>query len=189
MSSPGFVAEGLHGPMTQAECDRLHFLKNRPEPPTINGLELSFPPYAFRPYPQAMYGPWSDEAKLKALRTVARQRELDLNDEYDYREAESHIAAFDTRLVQTDRECADWLAKGWADEPGGVKSATERLEQDIATAAAHRNWDDRQMSPAAKAEADAVEAAREDFVPEVPETPIKRGPGRPPKLITPPDAA
>lgn len=187
MSSPGFVAEGTNGPMTQADCDRLHFLKNRPEKPTINGLEISFPAYEYRPYPKAMYGRWTDEAKLKALREVARRMELDLSDDFDYREAESHIYQYDTKLVHNAREHADWRAKGWADHPAGVDTAVQQIESDVAHVAAHRNYEDRNMSPAAKAEAEAYEAEVEDFVPAVPETPIRRGPGRPPKAKPEPD--
>lgn len=41
--------------MSQDECDRLHFLKNRPDPPQINGMPIEFPPYEYRPFPCAMY--------------------------------------------------------------------------------------------------------------------------------------
>lgn len=51
MSSPGFRPEGL----TQADCDRLHFLKNRPPVPEVNGEPLTFPPYEYRAFPCAMY--------------------------------------------------------------------------------------------------------------------------------------
>lgn len=51
MSSVGFEPEGL----TQADCDALHFEKNTPPKPTINGRELKFPPYKYMRFPCAMY--------------------------------------------------------------------------------------------------------------------------------------
>ena len=94
----------------------------------------------------------------------------------------THIAEHDTLLVQTDRERDYWQAKGWATDPGGVKAAQEALERDRSTLEAHRNYEDRNMSAGAKTEIAAVRQAAQDFVPEVPETPIRRGPGRPPKV-------
>ena len=59
----------------------------------------------------------------------------------------------------------------------------EAKEQAIGEAAANRAWSERSMSEAAKAEAAAVDASTEDHVPTIPETPIRRSPGRPRKPV------
>lgn len=56
MSTLGFQPDGVDGnKLSQADCDRLHRLKNRPDQPTVNGIPLSFPKYAYSPYPRAIY--------------------------------------------------------------------------------------------------------------------------------------
>jgi hypothetical protein len=57
------------------------------------------------------------------------------------------------------------------------------LENEIAVAAAERAYRDRNMGEKAKAEAEAAEAGTVEHMAEVPVTPIKRRPGRPPKSV------
>lgn len=56
MSSPGFQPETIDGGrMSEEAAERLHALKNRPDPPTINGAPMVFPPWKYVPYPRAIY--------------------------------------------------------------------------------------------------------------------------------------
>jgi len=75
MSSVGFQAEGIDGRLSQADCDRLHRLKNRPDVPTINGIPLSFPPYRYEPYPRALYHA-SDPTSPRLVRDADEERNL-----------------------------------------------------------------------------------------------------------------
>ena len=61
----------------------------------------------------------------------------------------------------------------------------KELEQMVAVAAAERNYQDRNLSERAKAEAEAVELRTIHHVPVIPETPIKKKRGRPRKEPVP----
>lgn len=184
MSSPGFQPDSVDGrKLTQNDSDRLHFLRNRPDPPMIDGSPIEYPPYEYRPFPQAMYGPWTDETKRRALQDAARAYGLDLTKADQRAEAESRIYEFDTKLVGNDRERKDWLDKGWADEPTGVKAAQEAYHMRIATASAEVAYRDQSMSEKAKAEFLAADRANgEDPILDLPvPKPDKKPRGRPRK--------
>ena len=56
MSTTGFTPDAIDGSKWDEEKSaRMHFLKNRPAKPEIDGEPLVFPPYQYRPYPRAMY--------------------------------------------------------------------------------------------------------------------------------------
>lgn len=184
MSSPGFQADGVGGrKLTQAECDELHFLYNAPTPPKIDGRPIVYPPYEFRPYPAALYGVWTDEQKRRALLDVARSYGLDLRKPLERDEAESRIPKWDSRLVQNDRERADWLSKGWTDNPDEVDQAHDRYIADtIAVASAERAHTDRLMGEQAKAEFLAADRANgEDHLLDLPVPALNKKRGRPKK--------
>jgi len=64
---------------------------------------------------------------------------------------------------------------------GAALAALEAVEFEIAELAANRNFNDRAMSAKARAEAEAADSRTIQHLAEIPETPIKRGPGRPRK--------
>ena len=165
------------------ESDYLHFLKNRPDPPTINGRPIEYPPYNYRPYPAAIYGPWTDERKRSELLQIARLQSLDLLKPLEREKAESLIPTWDSRLVQTYEEHCDWLARGWADGPNLVKAAQMQYLDRIAEDAAHRAYDDRRMSEAAKQEFHAADVANGEHLLDLP-APVKKPRGRPKKATS-----
>ena len=81
--------------------------------------------------------------------------------------------AIHCRIVKTPAE-HEALGSGWYESPVAALEAVRRRNDEIAQVAAHRAYEDRNMSAGAKAEAAKVEDAAETFVPEIPET--KRGP-------------
>jgi hypothetical protein len=90
--------------------------------------------------------------------------------------------AFSTRCqmeVKDEDEMNRRLEQGWRCTPGEAKERLEAKEKAIADTAAHRAYEDRNMSEAARAEVAEAEAATEHHVAEVPE---KRRPGRPRKV-------
>ena len=159
--------------------DRLHFLKNKPEVPTIDGEPIVYPPYAYQPFPACLYGPWTDVRRRNELLQIARIEQLDLTKPLEREKAEFLIPEWDSREVRNDREKQDWLDQGWAESPADVKGAQTRYLDRIAHAAAERAFDDRRMGDGAKAEMTAAERAAEDHVLDLPAP--KRKPGRPPK--------
>ena len=87
------------------------------------------------------------------------------------------------KIVNDEQELAKALEQGWRPTPQEAMERHEAKEQAIGEAAANRAWSERNMSDAAKAEAAAVDASTEDHVPTIPETPIRRSPGRPRKTV------
>ena len=97
MSTPGYLPDSVDGRrLAQEECDRLHFLKNSPPRPTINGMELTFPPYEYRPYPAAMY-----RIDAEAGRTLSASEQ-----------AERDERGWISRLAHTEADRRELLARG-----------------------------------------------------------------------------
>ena len=165
------------------EGDWLHEYKNRPDPPLVNGRPIVYPPYQYRPYPAAIYGPWTDDRKRTELLNIARLQQLDLVKPLEREKAESLIPAWDTRLVQNDQEAKDWHDRGWADGPDQVKAAQTRYFDKIAEDAAHRAYDDRRLSPSATAEFHAADVANGEHLLDLP-APVKKPRGCPKKQTT-----
>jgi hypothetical protein len=84
------------------------------------------------------------------------------------------------RTVGNESELQAALEQGWRNSPLEAMERFEAKEHAIGEAAAIRNYEDRNMSERAKAEAAAVEAQSFEHVPEIPVAPVKRR-GRPPK--------
>ena len=98
-----------------------------------------------------------------------------------YRATQQNPWQFDQQEVAD--EVAERLAVGQGFVSGGKAAAAEAFQarqQDLAMAAAHRNYEDRNVSERARAEIDAAEQASSTHLGEIPETPIKRR-GRPRK--------
>lgn len=88
---------------------------------------------------------------------------------------ESEIAADETQ--QRNLESRGFVA-------GGKQAAADAYDahmQALATAAAHRNYEDRNISEKARAEVNAAEEASSTHLGEIPSTPIKKR-GRPVKV-------
>ena len=97
---------------------------------------------------------------------------------------------FDRELAADEREQRNLESRGFV--AGGVGAAAEAydgLVQAAALAAAHRNYEDRNMSEAARAHSNAVEQASSRHLGESPAEPIPahRKRGRPAKVVS--DAA
>jgi hypothetical protein len=169
----------------------LHAEKNAP---WVNGMYSSYraPAYVHQPYPKWLFNAqWlrADEQWRNALTLRGRRgREQDETE----RIIADATAARDAcmRLVQNADE-ERLLGSTWCETPQKAVEAQEAHDRAIAAAAAESNWDDRLMSPAAKAERDAADAASDGHLVEVPRTPVKRshnkkrGRGRPRKVGVP----
>lgn len=187
MSTLGFEPDGIDGrKLSQAACDRLHALKNRVMPIEIDGEPMVFPPYQYRPYPAAIYGVWTDDAKRTALLDVARLKGLDLRHPLQREEAESLVPKWNSKLVENDRERQHWIDKGWTDNPDEIdKAHNDYIANVIAVAAAERAYTDRAMSEKAKDEFKTADRANgEDHLLDLPVPPLAKKRGRPAKAAT-----
>jgi hypothetical protein len=84
-------------------------------------------------------------------------------------------------IVNDEQEQRNMLSRGYVQGPDKAVEALEQQERGLATAAAERAYTDQRMSPRAQAEAEAVDESTSQHVGSIPETPIRRGPGRPRK--------
>lgn len=166
---------------------KLHAKKNRPANPAE---DLEFPAYRYRPYPRVVYRQWDDEDRDRELMRVAGKQMLDLEKKRDRYTAEALVGEHETRGVgvidyephdtgdeilsalreRNDKEFASLLEQGWADSPDGVRAATRRVQMRVAASAADRWNDDAKLGEKAKAELEAIDAAADDHVVDVPET-------------------
>ncbi len=119
-------------------------------------------PYRFEPFPQMLY-----KAKKRDDGVVV------------VGDGENEILARECYLiVQSEGERQRAFEAGWREKPDEALALFEAKERHIADTAAHRAYEDRNMSEPAQAEAVAADAATIEHVPEVPEAPRRRG--RPP---------
>ncbi len=89
-----------------------------------------------------------------------------------YRQAQPGQAP-ETRVVQSQQE-RERLGSDWHESPADAKSAFDRLEADIAKAAAERAASDLRMSARAQAEALAIDRATDRMQPEIKERPKRK---------------
>lgn len=180
MSTTGFIPTGLEGHSlhdAQRIADELHFEKNRPEPPMMNGRPLQFPAYQYRQFPAAMYGPWTDDARRRAVQQTAAAYGLNPSKQEDRAEIEARVPEWDSRLVADDAERAIWEARGWAHSPDDVKAAQITVQEAVFQEAAERAHIDQRLSDKARAEFDAADRANGD-TPLV-DLPVPKKRGRP----------
>ncbi len=93
--------------------------------------------------------------------------------------------AFEKEIANDEAEQRNLESRGFvAGGPGKAAEAFDRLVQDAAMAAAHRNYEDRNMGERAREHSNAVEQASSRHLGEIPATPIPthrrtRGPNKP----------
>lgn len=114
--------------------------------------------------PRYWQGPYRKEEYPKAL----------------YRKAQPG-AECECRVVQHQQEHSR-LGSDWHESPADAAEAFQKLEADIAKAAAERNYTDRRMSESAQREALERDRASDALMPELPAA--RKKPGRKPKEQT-----
>lgn len=77
-------------------------------------------------------------------------------------------------VVHNEAEQSKAMEAGWRTNPVEAVEYLKSRDKQISTAAAHRNYEDRNMSEAARAEAEAYEGDSPEHVAEIPEKPKKR---------------
>ena len=124
-------------------------------------------PYKYRPYPKMLY----------RAQVVGRVRERERADEQARRFTEEC-----QRVVKDEREYQAALENGYRETPAEAVEYLEARQRAQGQAAAERNYADRNMSEAAKAEAaEAVQEAFSERGEHLAAVPEKKRRGRPPK--------
>ena len=84
-------------------------------------------------------------------------------------------------IVNSPEEEEQAVKRGWRNIPDALDYYKNVVERAVSDAAAHRAYEDRNMSPAAQAEAAAAEGESPLHVPEIPEKPLVKRHGGWPK--------
>lgn len=84
---------------------------------------------------------------------------------------------FETKVVQNQHE-HERLGSSWHESPADAAEAFQKLEADIAKAAAERNFSDTKLSARAQAEALEADRATDEMQPEIR---VRQKPGPKPK--------
>jgi len=137
-------------------------------------------PYVYRPFPKMLYK--AERYNGAVVCMAAPPDSHDFTDNRAYERAQEAARRFTEkcqRVVNDEREYARAREEGWQESPQEAVEHVHRRDAAVSEAAAHRAYEDRNMSPAAKEEIAAVEAKTDDHVAEVPQ---KRRPGRPRKV-------
>jgi hypothetical protein len=124
--------EGLTWNEAQAEADRLHFEKNRPDPPKINGREMRFPPYQYRPFPTAMYHETYGIQQPKLVKSDAEQRDLEAQ---GWTTEPTEMKAANTRYLEGIAQQA--AERAYVDRNMGEKAKQEFHAADVANGDEH----------------------------------------------------
>jgi len=132
--------------------------------------------YRFREYPLMLYKASKWRGVVACIATVGPEEEYrDPRERERQEEAAIRFTAANQTIVKNDAEKARAFEQGFRDTPDDAVAFVLRRDDAIAKETAHRKYDDRNMSDAAKAEIRAVEAEVEDNVPEMPRAPVRRG--------------
>lgn len=130
-------------------------------------------PYTFQPFPMMLY---KAQDRPDGIPSVGEYLDSVFGGVLGAAEAFTNRCQ---KIVQNEQELAAALEMGWRKTQKEAMALREAKDCARSTAAAHRAYEDRNMSEAAQAEARAVEQSTEHHVAEVP---VKRGPGRPRKI-------
>jgi hypothetical protein len=170
--------EALRRIKTQEDHDegaRLHALHNAP---WVKGAysHLEFPPYQFRAFPAAIYRIGFTKAyqAWQQAQLVPAHGTDDILRKQAVLMAERELAQC-TRKVDSEEELRKWLlTREWFESPEALVAHEKAVQRDLELAASHRAYEDRNMGDQARAEIERFDDEAENFVAEIPRTPVRR---------------
>lgn len=126
-----------------------------------------------QPYPTMVYkASKGSDGKIMCMDTEPHQSMFLSQDQY--RQACEKVALFNRshqRICENEQEHREALSEGWRDSPKEAEDLQWSYQKEISKAAAHRAYEDRNLSEAAKAEAKAFEDSTPNIIGEIPEAP------------------
>jgi len=125
-------------------------------------------PYVFQPYPKMLY---RAERRPDGVVSVVEHNDSLFGGNPGAAEQFSKRCQF---IVKNEREEAEYLERGWRSTQAEALALFEAREMSRARSAAHRAYEDRNLSEAARAEMKEAEDATPEHVAEVPEKPRMR---------------
>lgn len=135
-------------------------------------------PYVYRQFPMMLYRAQKHPrtGKLTVLEPHPLRHQFHDQGDFDRAVMEAdYVNRNATKKVNDAAEYQKAMEAGWRDDPPAALEFAEKRHEAKSEGAAIRNWEDRNMSPEAKAEAaKAEEAASGTHLEEIPAQPIKR---------------
>lgn len=173
------IAFAQAGDDEQVNSQELHDAKNAP---WVNGEYAHLldahghlkgqPPYVHQAYPKMLYSAGYTKAAAAYVNARGMRAKRGDDEEREYLIAVALQARDDcTRTVHDPGEQAA-LGPMWCETPAEAAAAQEKLELDIARAAAESNFDDRNMGELAKREREVIDENSDGHLVEVAQTPI-----------------
>jgi hypothetical protein len=133
-------------------------------------------PYVYREYPKMLYKAQHFQGKRVCMSPPPDPLDWPTRDKY--KAAVEAVRRFNescTRVVKNEAEESRSMEDGWRDSPEAAMEFIKDRDKKFSTEAAHREYDDRNMSEAAKKEIiQAKEAADGAHLAEVPRQPVRR---------------
>lgn len=140
-------------------------------------------PYRYQPFPRMLYK--AERFKGTIMCGAPEPMPWEFQTERAYLSALEEARRYTEKcqtIVGNESERTRHMDMGWRESPAEAVAFVDAREKAESKEIAHRNWDDRNLSENAKAEAAAQEAAAGVPLPEIAEA--RRGPGRPRKNAT-----
>jgi hypothetical protein len=168
--------DALRGIKTAEDVEEGERLHRKHNAPWVKGpySHLEFPPYKYQEFPRMLYGLDYFDA-LKALAeaedTPAYGPESKAKDDAIKRARVRLSTAMP--IVRSEQQLRS-MGPGWFLSGEEVAAELKRQQTAVETAAAHRAYEDRNMSEKAKREIDKFDEAADHFVAEIPQA--RRGP-------------
>ncbi len=140
-------------------------------------------PYVYRPYPKMIYKAQEWRGKVACMAAPVDPTEFPNPAEFArMEEAAARFTERCCRIVADEAEHLSAKADGWRDHPTEALTAGLERQRSLATAAAERAYDDRNIGELARREVAAkVAEVGGEHLPEIVMQPTKRRPGRPRK--------
>ena len=132
-------------------------------------------PYTYRPFPKMLFRAERYNGKIACM--AAPPDPYEFPNDREYRRADAQAEAFTKRCqreVKDEVEMQKAMESGWREDPAEAVKALEARERFQSEAAAHLNYEDRNLSEPAKREAAAVRAEADEHVAEIPEQKRRR---------------
>lgn len=132
-------------------------------------------PYRYQPYPKMLYKAERFRGTLACQ--ASEPQPWEYRDERSFKMAIDEIRHFNAKCQMTvndERERAKALEMGWRESPDEALKFAHGREDNFSTDVAHRLYEDRNMSEAAKAEMAAAEIEAGGPVAEITEKPLDR---------------
>lgn len=132
-------------------------------------------PYKYRPYPKMLYRADHYQGAVRCMAAEPNASEYQNSKEYEFHLEQARRFTEKCQItVNDEREHQKAMEAGWRETPDEAVAFLKGRDDARGRAAAERNYADRNMSEAAKAEKKAIEAEAGTHLETIPEQPRQK---------------